>query len=244
VRFDSPLIPAFFLRREKRFLAEVELETGGRVWVHVPNSGALTGCMATGQEILLTRDEGPGRKTGYTWRFSRIPGGWVCIDTLVPNRLIGKALRGPGLAGLPPLPRVRAEVTLPRGSRLDFVADTGDRLVFLEVKSVTWVENGVALFPDGVTSRGRRHLEELQSLVRQGHEAWQIFVVQRHDATLFRPAVEVDPHFSQELLKAQAHGVHIAVFQEIVCPPEITLAETLPYDLIFAPIPNQILTDF
>lgn len=232
MRFSTPLVPARFLRREKRFLAEVELEDGQRLWVHVPNSGALTGCMAPGLEILLTREEGRSRKTAYTWRFSRIAGGWTCIDTLVPNRLIGEALRGPGLAGLPPPGRLRAEVTLPSGGRLDFVMEADSRLYFLEVKSVTWVEDGVALFPDGVTSRGRRHLEELQALVRQGHEAWQIFVVQRTDATLFRPAAQVDPDYARELKKAHDRGVRLAVLQEIVRPPEITLAETLPFDLI------------
>lgn len=213
-------------------MAEVELAEGERVWVHVPNSGALTGCMAPGLDILLTRDARPGRKTAYTWRFSRLADGWTCIDTLVPNRIIGEALRGAGLPGLPPLGRWRPEVTLPQGGRLDFVADTGRRLVFLEVKSVTWVEDGVALFPDGITSRGRRHLEHLQALVRQGHEAWQVFVVQRADAEIFRPAVNVDPEYARELAKAFHNGVKIAVFRENITPPEITLAESLPFDLI------------
>ncbi|MBW1990559.1 MAG: DNA/RNA nuclease SfsA [Deltaproteobacteria bacterium] len=234
MRFASPLIPAVFLRREKRFLAEVELADGRRGWVHVPNSGALTGCLSPGLEILLTREARPGRKTGHTWRFSRIPGdGWTCIDTLVPNRLVAQALRGAGLPGLPPLLSLKAEVALPPGGRLDFVADAGDRLIFLEIKSVTWVEDGVALFPDGVTSRGRRHLEHLQALVRQGHEAWQVFLVQRQDATRFRPAVQVDSDYARELARAYQRGVNIAVFQEKITPPEITLAESLPFDLIF-----------
>jgi sugar fermentation stimulation protein A len=231
VRYATPLIPAVFLRREKRFLAEVQLHRGERLWVHVPNSGALTGCASPGLEILLTQDERPGRKTGHTWRFARIAGGWTCIDTLAPNRLVAAALRGPGLPGLPPLVRLKPEVTLPGGGRLDFVGDAGERFVFIEVKSVTWVEDRVALFPDGVTSRGRRHLAYLQDLVRQGHEAWQIFVVQRADAALFRPAAAVDPEYARELGRAVGRGVRVAVFQEMITPPEITLAETLPFDL-------------
>ena len=90
MRFSAPLIPARFLERYKRFLARVELADGRRVWVHVPNSGALTGCASPGGEILLTDDRRPGRKTDYTWRFTRIPGGWTCIDTLVPNRVVAK----------------------------------------------------------------------------------------------------------------------------------------------------------
>ena len=231
MRFTSPLLPAVFLERHKRFLALVEFPDSRRAWVHVPNSGGLTGCMEPGLEILLTRDEAPGRKTAYTWRFSRGPGGWICIDTLAPNRLVAEALAGEGLPGLPRPVKVRAEVTLPQGSRLDFALDLEDQTLFLEVKSVTWVEQGVALFPDGVTSRGRRHLQHLAALVQEGHGACQVFVVQREDARLLKPAVQVDPAYGRELAAATAQGVQILVLQEKISLPEITLASTLPFDL-------------
>lgn len=231
MRFSVPLIAARFLRREKRFLAEVELADRRRLWAHVPNTGALTGCLIPGQEVLLTEEVRPGRKTRHTWRFCRSGEHWVCVDTLVPNRLVAELLKGGRLPGIPPVLGVRREVTLPHGGRLDFAADLGDRRLFVEVKSVTWVEEGVALFPDGVTSRGRRHLEELASLAAQGQEAWQIFVVQRQDARLFRPAAQVDPAYARELARAAAAGVRILVLREKVAPPTITLAGTLPFDL-------------
>jgi sugar fermentation stimulation protein A len=231
VRFETSLISGRFLRRHKRFLAEVELPGAERIWAHVPNTGALTGCLVPGQEVLLTEDARPGRKTSHTWRFCKSREHWVCVDTLAPNRLVAEALAGPGLPGLPPVMGFRSEVALPQGGRLDFVADLGDRLLFMEVKSITWVEDGVALFPDGVTSRGRRHLEVLAQLAAQGHEAWQVFVVQRPDATRFRPAAGVDPAYARELTRVAAAGVNILVIQEKVAPPEITLADTLPFDL-------------
>ena len=231
MRFSAPLIPARFLERRQRFLALVELPDHRRVWVHVPNTGALTGCLDPGQEILLTHDERPGRKTAYTWRFVRGVAGWICIDTLVPNRLVAEALATGGLPGLPLPSRVRAEVSIPQGSRLDFVLEAEGKLLFIEVKSVTWVEDGVALFPDGVTSRGRRHLEHLRELVRQGHQAWQVFMVQRQDARVLRPAAAIDPAYARELATAAAQGVQIMVLQEKIEPPEITLASPLPYDL-------------
>jgi sugar fermentation stimulation protein A len=231
VEFPLPLISGRFLRREKRFLAEVELTDQGRIWAHVPNTGALTGCLMPGQEVLLTRESRPGRKTAHTWRFVRQRDYWICVDTLVPNRLVAVALASGGLPGNPPVLSFRQEVTLSQGGRLDFVGDLGDRLLFVEVKSVTWVEDGVAWFPDGVTSRGRRHLLTLTELAAQGHEAWQVFVVQREDARLFRPAAQVDPAYARELARAAAAGVRILVFQEKVRPPTITLAEPLPFDL-------------
>jgi sugar fermentation stimulation protein A len=231
MRFSASLIPARFLERRRRFLALVELPDRRRVWVHVPNSGALTGCAHPGQAILVTRESRPGRQTDYTWRFTRGATGWICIDTLVPNRLVAEALAAGGLPGLPAAGQVRAEVTIPAGSRLDFVLESEGKLVFLEIKSVTWVEDGVALFPDGVTSRGRRHLEHLQGLSAQGHEAWNVFVVQREDACRLRPAAAVDPAYAKTLATVAAHGVKIMVLQEKIAPPEITLASLLPFDL-------------
>ena len=231
MRYSFPLIPGRFLRRKQRFLAEVELAEGGRVWAHVPNTGALRGCSAPGQEVLLTQDGHPGRKTQYTWRFVKGPQGWICLDTLAPNRLVGEALAGSGLPGMPKPLQVRPEVTLLQGGRLDFALDFGEQTAFIEVKSVTWVEDGVALFPDGVTSRGRRHLQALADLVRQGHQAWQVFVVQREDARLLRAAAELDPDYARELARAAQNGVKILVIQEKVTPPEINLDSTLPYDL-------------
>ncbi len=231
MRFANPLTSGRFLRRHKRFLAEVELADERRIWAHVPNTGALTGCLIPGQEVLLTQDARPGRKTSHTWRFCKSGDHWVCVDTLAPNRLVAEALAGPGLPGLPPVMGYRSEIALPHGGRLDFVADLGGRQLFMEVKSITWVEDGVALFPDGVTARGRRHLEVLAALAAQGHEAWQIFVVQRADAARFRPAAHVDPAYARELARVAAAGVNILVIQEKVDPPEITLADTLPFDL-------------
>ena len=233
MRFSFPLISGRFLRREKRFLAEVELAGGERVWAHVPNTGALRGCALPGQEVLLTQDGRPGRKTQYTWRFVKGPAGWICIDTLAPNRLVADALAGPGLPGIPKPLKWKPEVTLLQGGRLDFALDLGGKTAFLEIKSVTWVEDGVALFPDGVTARGRRHLQSLEDLVRQGHLAWQVFVVQREDARVLRAAAQLDPDYARQLAQAAEHGVKILVIQEKVTPPEIILASTLPYDLSF-----------
>jgi sugar fermentation stimulation protein A len=231
IHFDALLVQARFRRREKRFLAEVELPDGSRTWVHVPNSGALTGCLTPGMEILLTDDARPGRKTAFTWRFCRVDNGWVSIDTLAPNRLIGTALQETGLPGLKPPFRFRPEVSLPHGGRLDFVVEKDVRLIFIEVKSVTWVEAGVALFPDGITSRGRRHLQELAALVKQGHSAWNIFVVQRQDAQVMAPAAQIDPAYARELARAADAGVKIVVLTTEIEPPRITLVGSLPVRL-------------
>lgn len=226
-----PLLPGRFCRREQRFLAEVELADGRRVWAHVPNSGALTGCLFPGMEVLLTPETRPGRRTAYTWRFCRVAGQWISIDTTAPNRLLARILATTGLPGLEPPLRYRPEVTLPGGGRLDFVVERNGRLHFVEVKSVTWVEDGVALFPDGITSRGRRHLQELAALVTQGHRAWNIFVVQRPAAQVVAPASHIDPAYARELAQAAQAGVQLLALATTIAPPWISLAGFLPVRL-------------
>lgn len=233
--WPQPLVSGRFRRREKRFLAEVELADGCRVWAHVPNSGALTGCLMPGMEVWLTREDRPGRRTAYTWRFGQVNGLWVSVDTTAPNRLIARALATTGLPGLKPPLQVRAEVALPHGGRLDFVVAQEGRLHFLEVKSITWVEDGVALFPDGVTSRGRRHLQELQALVAQGHQAWNIFVVQRADARVMAPAAQIDPAYARELAQAAQAGVKLLALAAAIDPPCLTLGAPLPVAAAGAP---------
>jgi sugar fermentation stimulation protein A len=160
-----------------------------------------------------------------------VDGDWVSIDTLAPNRLIARALQDQELPGLTPPYRYRPEVCLPHGGRLDFVVEKAGKLCFIEVKSITWVEDGAALFPDGVTSRGRRHLQELAALVRQGHAAWNVYVVQRQDAEVMAPARQIDPAYARELAQAADAGVKIVVLTTEVEPPRITLTGTLPFRL-------------
>ncbi len=176
MRFVDPLIPGVFLRREKRFLAEVALDGDRRIWAHVPNTGALTGCLTPARKSSLPKSPAPSQDHLY---LALCPGraGWVCVDTLVPNRLVAEALAGRRLPDLPRPAGSTAEVTLPSGSRPGFCGWIWmGSLLFIEVKSVTWVEDGVALFPDGVTRRGRRHLEHWQGwwpgVTRPGRSLW------------------------------------------------------------------------
>jgi hypothetical protein len=219
VRFSSPLISGRFLRREKRFLAEVELAGGERVWSHVPNTGALRGCALPGQEVLLTQDGRPGRKTQHTWRFVNGPEGWICIDTLAPNRLVAEALAGPGLPGIPPLQWAGGFSLC---SRL-ISADLGKIGLFGDKRHL--VEAGVAFSRMGHTGAAVICRPDGSAV---GH--WPAsFVVQRKTPVLC-------PRLSWTRLMPgnwpwPQHGVEILVIQEKVAPPEINLASTLPYDL-------------
>jgi sugar fermentation stimulation protein A len=192
---------ALLIGRRKRFLADMRLASGRVLTVHCPNPGAMTGCDRPGSAVLLSDSGNPRRKLRHTWELVRVGRTWVCVNTHVANRVVGKWLEMKHL--LPGYERVRPEVRL-AGSRFDFVLD--DRCV-VEVKSVTLKVDGIAAFPDAVTERGRRHLETLAAL--QGMRRVLVYFVARNDVNAVRPADEIDSRYGEALRRALEAGVEV-----------------------------------
>jgi len=220
--FAKPLVPGRLLRRYKRFLADVELADGSIVTAHLANPGSMMGLNAPGLEVWLEPNDDPKRKLKFTWRVVRLrkggPGGaplgeraeaWVGIDTSVPNRVVGEALRNRAVPGLEGYESVRSEVKYGSASRVDFLL-TGAGLpdAYIEVKNVHLVrEPGLAEFPDSVTARGAKHLGELAAMVAAGHRAVMLYCVQRDDATRLALAEDLDPAYARAWRAAEAAGV-------------------------------------
>ncbi|SHF68949.1 sugar fermentation stimulation protein A [Desulfacinum infernum DSM 9756] len=229
VSFSEPLEKGFFIRRYKRFLADVRLEDGRRVTVHCPNSGSMKGCLEEGAPVRLTpAPPGTNRKTAYTWEMIQIHGGWVGINTGIPNQLAALAAELRALPVFGDRVEVHREVPAGNHSRLDLLVETEREPLWVEVKNVTLVEDGAALFPDAVTSRGARHLEVLVDKVRQGHRAAMIYVVQRGDADRFAPAEVIDPVYAERYRWAVNQGVQVVAVQARVSPERICLERVLP----------------
>jgi sugar fermentation stimulation protein A len=223
------LTPARLVRRYKRFLADVELESGATVTAHCPNSGAMTGCCEPGRRVYLSRHSDPRRKLAYTWEMIEMPGSLVGVNTLVPNRLVARALADgqvPALGGYADLKR---EVRVGEHSRIDLRLSATDRApCYVEIKNCTLVSDGQALFPDAVTARGRRHLVELQQLVAQGCRCLMFFVIQRMDAGVFRPAEQIDPAYGAGLRRAVGSGVEILAWDVKIDLAAIRLNREIP----------------
>jgi len=209
----GPLARARFLQRYNRFLLQVRLEdTGEVVEVHLADPGRLKELLLPGKRIWLRPASNPERKTRWTAALVESPDGreLVSLDTTLPNRLIGEALRKRAIEELAEWELVRGEFTMGR-SRLDFLLSgpSGHQLA-LEVKSVTLVEEEVGLFPDAVTKRGARHMRELAEIAkRPGWEAAVLFVLQRSDAREIRAARSIDPTFAEALSEAKKAGVRV-----------------------------------
>lgn len=228
--FPKPLIPARLIRRYNRFLADVELTTGEIVTAHCPNSGSMKGCSMPGSLSYISRSDKLGRKLPYTLELVEAEGGWVGVNTMLPNHLVREAIENGTVKELQGYGRIRQEVKISGESRIDFVLEGEKGVAFVEVKNVTLVDDGVALFPDAVTERGQKHLLELMEVVRQGHRGVIFFTVQRKDATAVAPADLIDPKYGRLLREAVAAGIEALAYRAIVTPAEIRLVTPLPVE--------------
>ena len=203
------LIEGRLIQRYKRFLADVELADGSVVTAHCTNTGSMKSCWEPGDRVLLERAANPDRKLPFTWLACERPGGWVGVETGMPNRVMAEAARRDAIPGLSGLRDVRTEVKYgAERSRIDVLArDAEGRQVFIEVKNTTLKDGGLVLFPDAVTERGAKHLRELRAMAGEGHRAVIAFFVHRTDVSAFDAAREVDPVYGAELDKAAAAGV-------------------------------------
>lgn len=230
MRFATPLVPGRLVRRYMRFLADVTLEaTGETVRAHCPNPGAMLGLKAPGTRVWLEPNEDPGRKLDWGWRLVELPGGhWAGIDTGVPNRVVGAALRARAIPGLPPYDSVRAEVRCGARSRVDFLLE-GPVPTWLEVKNVHLRRRGDwAEFPDCVTERGARHLRELSAMVAAGQNAAMLYLVQRTDCARLRMAADLDPGYAAAFTAARAAGVRMLCHGTRIDREGVALGAALP----------------
>lgn len=232
MRFEPPLMPARLLRRYKRFLADVELPDGQRTTVHCPNTGAMLGCAEPGMDIRLSRASNPARKYPLTRELvEALPGVWVGIHTGRTNGLVREGMENGMLQELHGYARIRGEMALGPGFRVDFLLSGHSRLAdcCLEVKNVTAaVQGGVALFPDAVSERASRHLRELMERVKAGQRAMLCFCVQRDDVHEVRPADAIDPTYGRTLREAMAAGVELTAYAARVNPEETLLYRRVP----------------
>jgi sugar fermentation stimulation protein A len=230
IKFSPPLREAVLIKRYKRFLADVQCSNGDKLTVLCPNTGTMKNCSEPGRPVRLSYHPDGGRKYPYTWQMIQMEKSWVGVNTAIPNGLVAMAIKYGMIPELISYPTVRREVPLGE-SRLDFVLEGPPGKCFMEVKSVSLVEGDTAFFPDAVTERGLRHLEELIKVQKDGFRAIMFYLVQRGDAKVFRPADHIDPEYGKGLRRAYDAGVEILVYQAQVSPECIRWGEPLPKDL-------------
>lgn len=231
-RFPAKLIKGALLKRYKRFLADVLLPDGQTIVAHCPNSGAMTGCAHPGMEIALSYNPAPKRRTAYTWQLSTAENSLICVNTGLANHLIYAAATSKTGRFFQDAAMVKPEVKVSGHSRLDLlVEDASGQKLYAEIKSVTLRQGNIAMFPDAITSRGARHLQELEALKACGHRALILFLVNREDVEGFAPARHIDPAYAKALQRALSRGVEMLVWQCKVSLEGLELWRELPWQL-------------
>ena len=230
MRFQTPLEPATLLRRYKRFLADIRLADGREAVAHCANPGSMMGLAEAGMRIWVEPNDDPKKKLKYGWRLvEHGDGHFTGVDTSAANRVVKAGLEARAIAGLE-YDVVRPEVKYGEKSRVDFLLQGGVRDIYLEVKSVTLMRTaGLAEFPDSVTARGLKHLQELTAMVSQGHRAVLLFLVQRTDAKVVSVAGDIDAAYAAGLRAALAAGVEALAYDCVIDLQGITLGKPLDF---------------
>ena len=228
VRIELPTLEARLIRRYKRFLADVELPDGSVVTAHCPNTGALLGCTPEGGRVVLRDSQDPGRKLRYTLQSVRVGRAWVNVDTSLPNALVAAAAEAGEIPELAGYASARREVRYGESSRIDLLLEAPRRKpCWVEVKSTTLAVGREARFPDAVTTRGLKHVRELERVVRSGGRAVAFFLGARSDVSRFAPAEDIDQDYARALVRARAAGVEVLAYASRVAPRRLEIGRPL-----------------
>lgn len=220
------IYPAVFQARPNRFIAYVLLN-GEAVVCHVKNTGRCRELLIPGVPVFVQEAQNPARKTRFdlisVYKGERL----INIDSQAPNQIFSEWAKKGHFGNLQQLrPEARYG-----NSRFDFYFEGEGRKGFAEIKGVTLEENGDVLFPDAPTERGRKHLRELAACIREGFEAWAVFIVQMKNVRRFLPNARTDPDFAKALWEAQQAGVKILCLDCQVTPDSITAEDPVPVEL-------------
>lgn len=235
MQLPSPLISGRLVRRYKRFLADILLDSGETVTAHCANPGSMLGLAAPGSQVWLSRSSDPRRKLAYSWVLLDLADeqftARVGINTSAPNALAAEAISLGQIPELGGYASIRREVRYGTNSRIDLLlSDPARPDCYVEIKNAHLSRvPGLAEFPDSVTARGKKHLVELAKIARSGMRAVMLFIVQRDDCQALCIADDIDPAYAEAFRMAQTDGVECLVYDCRLDLTEIVINQRLPF---------------
>ena len=232
MKIDPPLEQATLLKRYKRFLTDIRLDSGEEMTIHCPNTGSMKNCWAPETPCWFSRSNDPKRKLPGTLEITTTGDGFLTgVNTGRPNKLVREAIENGVIRELQGYGQIRPEVKYgDENSRIDLLLSEGERRCYVEVKNTTLgVGEGRVLFPDAVTARGAKHLRELMAMVQQGHRAVLVFCVQHSGAESAGPADDIDPVYGKTLREATDAGVEVLAYGCQLSAREIVIDRQLPF---------------
>ena len=210
------LIKGKLLKRYKRFLADIILENKEIITAHVPNSGAMTSCIEENCDVWLIFHDNPKRKLKYTLELTLINENLICTNTGVANKIAIEAIEKGVIKELQGYSSLKPEQKYGQNSRIDILLENENEKCYVEVKSVSLRIDDYLAFPDAVTSRGTKHLNELYEMTLQGHRAVMLYIIQRTDNLPFRLAKEIDKKYFEAFNEVTTKGVEVLAYQSYI----------------------------
>ena len=201
MNFEKTLISGEFIKRYKRFFVDVKINNN-IVTSHCPNTGSMMGLLDPGNKVWLSKSDNPKRKLKYTLQIIENKKSKIGINTHLTNKIILDALKHKLIKDFQNTERIQQEVRFGKNTRFDFLLSYKKKKTFIEVKNVTLSRrNGIAEFPDAITSRGLKHINELLKASKLGYDIYLLFLIQRNDCKEFSLAKDIDPQYTRCLLK-------------------------------------------
>mgnify|MGYP000897078106 FL=1 len=212
MNFENKLISGQFVKRYKRFFVDVKIN-GKIITAHCPNTGSMYGLLKKGNKVWLTKSKNPNRKLKYTLQIIQDKKTKVGVNTHLTNKIVLHALENNLIREFDAKIKIKPETKFGTNTRFDFLITKNTTKAFIEVKNVTLSrKKDVAEFPDAVTSRGLKHIEELVKASKQGYKVYILYLIQRNDCKIFKIANDIDPKYSDSLLKAVKKNLNILCF--------------------------------
>ena len=212
MNFENKLISGVFIKRYKRFFVDVQIENKV-ITAHCPNTGSMKGLLKEGNKVWLSKSNNPDRKLKYTLQIIEDNNSKVGVNTHLTNKIILDALKNNLIKEFDKNITIKPEVKFGDNTRFDFLITKKNYKAFVEVKNVTLMRKPkIAEFPDAITSRGAKHIEELIKASKKGYEIYIAFIIQREDCNQFTIASDIDPEYSKLLSKAVKKKLNILCY--------------------------------
>jgi len=230
MKFKDKLLQGTLIKRYKRFFVDIEYKNK-IITSHCPNSGSMMGLLNKGNKVWFSKADNPSRKLKYTLEMVEVNKQLVGVNTMLTNKIVLEALKQKKIEKLIKFFDIKTEVKFSNDTRFDFLISNNIKKCFLEVKNVTLVrKNGIAEFPDAVTSRGKKHLKELIIANKKGYQSYMIYVVQREDCKLFKIAEDIDKEYKTTLDEAIKNRVNILCYDCKLSSEEIRINNQINYE--------------
>ena len=212
MNFKNKLISGLFVKRYKRFFVDVKIDNKV-ITAHCPNTGSMYGLLKQGNKVWISKSNNPNRKLKYTLEIIEVENTKVGINTHSANKIVYHALRNNFIEKLKNSLEIKPEIKFGKNTRFDFFVKNKDFNSFVEVKNVTLSrKKKLAEFPDAVTSRGLKHINELIKASKKKYEIFILYLIQRDDCDSFQIAKDIDPEYAKALMRAVKNKLNILCY--------------------------------